>query len=154
MGFNEMQMTRFHNNLKSCCLEKKFPAHRKFNMDETVISTYNNNISPNRTPNVITPKGKKTVCKISSAERDQTITAICCMNATGVFVPPTLILPRKRMNPLLYKDASNGTLSLISDTGYMHSHLLIDWQKHFVKHAKPSAEDLVLLVVDNHTSNC
>ncbi|GBN94811.1 hypothetical protein AVEN_147754-1 [Araneus ventricosus] len=38
-GFNEVQVTRFYNNLKSCCLEKKFSAHRKFNMDETVIST-------------------------------------------------------------------------------------------------------------------
>ncbi|GBN03864.1 hypothetical protein AVEN_9750-1 [Araneus ventricosus] len=39
MGFNEVQVARFYNNLKSCCLEKKFPAHRKFDMDETVIST-------------------------------------------------------------------------------------------------------------------
>ncbi|GBM68547.1 hypothetical protein AVEN_155845-1 [Araneus ventricosus] len=39
MAFNEVQGTRFYNNLKSCCLEKTFAAHRKFNMDETVIST-------------------------------------------------------------------------------------------------------------------
>ncbi|GBN16036.1 hypothetical protein AVEN_253302-1 [Araneus ventricosus] len=76
-----------------------------------------------------------------------------CMSATGVFVPPALILPRKRINPLLYKDAPNGTLPLISDTGYMDSHLFIDWLKHFVKHAKPSAEDPVLFIVHNHTSH-
>ncbi|GBM85182.1 hypothetical protein AVEN_21304-1 [Araneus ventricosus] len=58
------------------------------------------------------------------------------------------------MNPLLYKDAPNGTLPLISDTGYMNSHLFIDWLKHFVKHAKPSTEDPVLLMADNHTSHC
>ncbi|GBM31197.1 hypothetical protein AVEN_193331-1 [Araneus ventricosus] len=29
MGFNEVQVTRFHNNLKSCCLEKKFHTHKK-----------------------------------------------------------------------------------------------------------------------------
>ncbi|GBL93880.1 hypothetical protein AVEN_153639-1 [Araneus ventricosus] len=115
-------------------------------MDETGISTV-----PNRTPKVITPKSKKTVCKISNAERGQTVTAVCCMNATGVFVPPALILPLKRMNPLLHKDAPNGTLPLISDNGYMNSHLFIDWLKHFVKHAKPST---VLLIVDNHTSHC
>ncbi|GBM29184.1 hypothetical protein AVEN_27800-1 [Araneus ventricosus] len=39
MGFNEVQVTWFYYNPKRCCLEKKFPAHRKFNMDETVIST-------------------------------------------------------------------------------------------------------------------
>ncbi|GBL80819.1 hypothetical protein AVEN_26249-1 [Araneus ventricosus] len=76
------------------------------------------------------------------------------MRATRVFIPPALILPRKRMNPLLYKDAPNGTLPLISDTGYMNSHLFIEWLKHFVKLAKPSVEDPVLLIADNHTSHC
>ncbi|GBN42890.1 hypothetical protein AVEN_137431-1 [Araneus ventricosus] len=95
-------------------------------MDETGISTV-----PNRTQKEITPKGKETVCKVSSAERGQTVTEVCCLSATGVFVPPALILPLKRMIPLLYKDASNGTLSLISDT-----------------------EDPVLLIADNHTSHC
>ncbi|GBM21262.1 hypothetical protein AVEN_149853-1 [Araneus ventricosus] len=71
------------------------------------------------------------------------------MSATGVFLPPALILPRKRMDPLLYKDAPNGTLPLISDTGYMNSHLFIDRLKHFLKHA----EDPVLLIADNHTSH-
>ncbi|GBN68269.1 hypothetical protein AVEN_61639-1 [Araneus ventricosus] len=75
------------------------------------------------------------------------------MSATGVIVQPALILPIKRMNPLLYKDEPNGTLSLISDNGYMNPHLLIDWVKHFVKHAKPSAEDSVLLIANNHTSH-
>ncbi|GBO42406.1 hypothetical protein AVEN_110892-1 [Araneus ventricosus] len=118
-------------------------------MDETGISTV-----PNRTPKMITPKGKKTVCKISNTERGQTITAVCCRSATGVFVPPALILPRKRMNPLLYEDAPNGTLPLVSDTSYIDSHLFIDWLKHCVKHAKPSTEDDVLLIADNHTSHC
>ncbi|KAG8230099.1 hypothetical protein J437_LFUL007643 [Ladona fulva] len=104
MGFNEVQVTRFYSNLKNCCTEKKFPAHRKFNMDETGISTV-----PNRPSEVVTPIGKKN-CKISSAERGQTVTAVCCMSATGVFVPPALIFPRKRMNLLLCKDALNGTL--------------------------------------------
>ncbi|GBM42685.1 hypothetical protein AVEN_219138-1 [Araneus ventricosus] len=117
-------------------------------MDETGISTV-----PNRTPKMIIPEGKKTVRKISSAERAQAVTGVCCMSATGVFVPPALILHRKRMNPLLYKDSPNGTLPLISDNGYMNSHLFIDRLKHFVKHAKPSAEDLVILIADNHTSD-
>ncbi|GBL66393.1 hypothetical protein AVEN_5186-1 [Araneus ventricosus] len=37
MDFKEVQVKRFYNNLKSCCLETKFPAHRKFTMDETGI---------------------------------------------------------------------------------------------------------------------
>ncbi|GBN72006.1 hypothetical protein AVEN_181435-1 [Araneus ventricosus] len=76
------------------------------------------------------------------------------MSAAGVFVPSALILPRKRMNPLLYKDAPNGSFPVISDTGYMNSHLFIDRLKHFVKHAKRSAEDLVQFIADNDTSHC
>ncbi|GBL66391.1 hypothetical protein AVEN_5185-1 [Araneus ventricosus] len=76
------------------------------------------------------------------------------MSSTGVFVPPALILPRKRMNPLSYKGAPNGTLPLISDTGYMNSHLFIDWLKHFIKHVKSPPEDPFLLIANNHTSHC
>ncbi|KAG8239296.1 hypothetical protein J437_LFUL019088 [Ladona fulva] len=86
-------------------------------------------------------------------ERGRIITAIGFMSAAGVFILPALIFPRKRMNPLLYKDAPIGTFPLISDTGYMNSDSFIDWLKHFVKHAKPSPEDAVLLIADNHASH-
>ncbi|KAG8224954.1 hypothetical protein J437_LFUL005662 [Ladona fulva] len=51
MGFSIVKVSRFYNNLKNCYMEKKFPAHRKFNMDETGITTV-----PNRPPKIITPK--------------------------------------------------------------------------------------------------
>ncbi|GBM21817.1 hypothetical protein AVEN_214844-1 [Araneus ventricosus] len=118
-------------------------------MDETGISTV-----PNRTPKVITPKGKKTVCKILSAERGQTVTAVCCMSTTEVFVPPAVILPRKRMNPLLYKDAPNGTLPLISDTALIAQNtrqyccdiftILYDIQ-NIEQHRRDTAQYLVLI---------
>ncbi|XP_054285350.1 uncharacterized protein LOC129001936 [Macrosteles quadrilineatus] len=149
IGFNRVQVSRFYDNLKECCIQKKFPAHRKFNVDETGLSTV-----PSRTPKVLTPKGKKTVCKIASAERGITVTAVCCMSATGVFVPPALIFPRKRMNPSLFTDAPPGTLRLVTDTGYMNSDLFLDWLKHFVQHTKPSADDPVLLIADNHSTHC
>lgn len=58
IGFNKVQVGRFYDNLKTCCTEKQFPAHRKFNMDETGISTV-----PNKTPKILTPKGKKQFAK-------------------------------------------------------------------------------------------
>lgn len=74
IGFNKVQVGKFYDHLKTGCTEK-----RKCNMDETRISTV-----PNKTPKVLTPKGEKTVCKISSGERGETITSVCCMSATGV----------------------------------------------------------------------
>ena len=36
----------------------------------------------------------------------------------------------------------------------MNSDLFLDWLKHFVHHVKPSAEDPVLLIADNHSTHC
>ncbi|KAJ8875166.1 hypothetical protein PR048_023061 [Dryococelus australis] len=129
----------------------KMQVSRKVNVDETGLSTV-----PNRMPKVLTPTGKKkkTVCKVPSAERRETITAVCCMCATGIFVPSALIFPRKRMNHLLFKSAPSGTLSFVTETGYTNSDLFLDWLKHFAHHVKPSAEDPILLVADNHSTHC
>ncbi|KAJ8891449.1 hypothetical protein PR048_003977 [Dryococelus australis] len=70
---------------------------------------------------------KKTVCKVSSVERGQTVTDVCSMSTTGIFVPSSLISHRKRTNTMLYKDAPTGTLPLINDTGYMNSDLFLEW---------------------------
>lgn len=76
------------------------------------------------------------------------------MSATGVYVPPALIFPRKRMNHLLFKDSLPGTLNLVTETGYMNSDVFLEWRKHFVHHTKPSQDDPVLLAADNHSSHC
>ncbi|XP_068085591.1 uncharacterized protein [Anabrus simplex] len=118
-------------------------------MDESAISTV-----PNRIPKVISPKGKRHVAKVVSAERGQTVTVVCCFSPTGIFIPPAIIFPRKRMNVQLYQDAPEGTLPLISDSGYMNTELFLDWLKHFEQFVKPSEEDPVLLIMDNHISHC
>ena len=47
MGFNRVSIGRFFENLKAEYDQKKFPAHRVYNMDESGISTV-----PNRKPKV------------------------------------------------------------------------------------------------------
>lgn len=56
---------------------------------------------PKKAPKILTPTGKKSICKIASSERGETITAMCHMSGTGIFVPPALIFSRKRRNNLL-----------------------------------------------------
>ena len=73
-----------------------------FNMEETGIATV-----PNKLPKVLSPRGKRTVCKVVSGERGQLVTAVCCidLSASGsyiVYVPPALIFPRKTMKAELY----------------------------------------------------
>jgi hypothetical protein len=104
MWFNKPQCQRYFDNLKMVSEEKKFSAHRMLNMDESGIISVTNKI-----PKVISPKDKRLVYKVVSAERSQTITAVCCMNPVGCFVPPVIFFPRKRMKPELFKDAPGGT---------------------------------------------
>jgi hypothetical protein len=89
IGFNTAHVTLFFENLKTCYERNTFPPERCFNMDETGISTV-----PASVPKVVTTKGKRTVCKVTSGEKGPTVTAVCFMSASGLYVPPVLIFPR------------------------------------------------------------
>jgi hypothetical protein len=146
---NKVQCGRYFENVKVCYETKGFKSHCVFNMDESGISTV-----PNKTPKVISPIGKKDVCKVSSGERGNTISAVCCFSPMGVDIPPAMIFPRKRINNELFSGDPIGTLKQISYTGYMNSGLFLEWLNHFVTHVNPSSDDPVFLIVDNHASHC
>ena len=102
----------------------------------------------------LSPVGKKVVSKVSSGERGQLVTIVCCASATGNYVPPAMVFARKRMKSELYNDAPAEALPLISDSGYMNTELFVDWLHHFAKYVNPSQDHLVLLILDNHSSQC
>ncbi|CAH1974722.1 unnamed protein product [Acanthoscelides obtectus] len=149
MGFNRPQVNTFFDNLKACYEKYNMQPHRLFNMDESGLSTV-----PNRLPKIYSQRGNKCVSKIVAAERGQLITAVCCMGASRIWVPPGLIFPRKRMREELFFGAPLDTLKLISDTGYMNTELFLEWIKHICNHVKPTKDDPVLLTMDNHVSHC
>lgn len=147
-GFNRPQVELFFKNLEQVLNDKKILPHRLYNMDESGMLTV-----PNKLPKVVAPKGKRTVGKIVSSERGQLITAVCCMGATGQYIPPALVFPRKRMKPELTDRAPAGTLQLVSDSGFINSELFLRWLDHFQTFSKSSVEDQVLLILDNHSSH-
>ncbi|XP_051162417.1 uncharacterized protein LOC127282288 [Leptopilina boulardi] len=148
MGFNKVQMDRFFANLKTLYEKYQFSPDRIFNMDETGLSTV-----PNKMPKVISQKGKKLVGRVSSAERGQLVTGICCMSASGLFIPPGLIFPRKRMRDDLFTEAPAGTLKMVSESGFINNDLFFLWMQHFKEYTRPSQDSPVLLVFDNHISH-
>lgn len=148
MGFNKIQVQRFFENLKELYEKRKYTPQCIYNMDETGLSTV-----PNKLPKVLATKGKKLVSKVSSGERGQLITAVCCVSSSGIYVPPALIFPRKRLKDELYLNAPPGTLKLISDSGFINTDLFYKWIVHFKNFTKPSAESPVLLILDNHSSH-
>lgn len=148
MGFNKPSVDKFFFILKDMREKHKFPASSIYNADESGLSTV-----PNKLPKVISPTGTKRVSKIVSAERGRNVTIICCINATGYYLPPFLVFARKRMRPELVERAPPGTVGHCSDNGWSNGDIFVLFLKHFNCHVKPTAESPVLLLVDNHKTH-
>lgn len=146
-GFNKEEVDLFFGNLDSVMDKYKFPAARVFNMDETGISTVQ------KLGQILGPKGQKQVGGAISWERGRNITVVCAFSASGLYVPPMLIYPRKRMSLLLEKGGPVGALYRCSDNGWSNEDLFLQWLEHFNKFSKPIKDDPVLLVLDNHGSH-
>ncbi|XP_025410766.1 uncharacterized protein LOC112683809 [Sipha flava] len=126
---------------------RKPEADKIYNVDETGITTVQ---KPSK---ILGPKGQKQVGSLISWERGKNVTTVCCMNAAGSFVPPMFIYPRTRMNILLEKGGPVGSIYACSKNGWINSELFLEWLKHFSKSVKPTSEDPVLLIMDNHCSH-
>lgn len=87
-------------------------------------------------------------------ERGKNITVVCAFSASGIYVPPMFIFNRKRMNAQLQKGGSPGALYSCSEKGWITEALSVEWLKHFQQFVKPSLEDPVLLIMDNHSTHC
>jgi len=75
------------------------------------------------------------------------------MCASGTFVSPLIIFPRKNANHLLTRGAPPGTFFKYKPSGWINCEIFMDWFEHFVSVTKPSASDPVLLTVDGRTSH-
>jgi hypothetical protein len=149
IGFSTAKVTLFFENLKTCYEGNRFPPERCLNVDESGISAVRVSV-----PEVVTAKGKRIVCKVTSGEKGQTVTAVSCMSASGSYVPSALIFPRKRMVPDLFSNAPTGTLALVTESGFMNSDLFPEWLQHFSRRVKPTKDDPVLLILDSHVPHC
>ncbi|CAI6376558.1 unnamed protein product [Macrosiphum euphorbiae] len=116
-------------------------------MDESALTTVQ---KPSK---IFAQKGKKQVGVLTSAERGQYVTVVCCIGSSGQCVPPALIFPRKTFNANLYDGAPPGTFKMYQDTGYMTGELFIEWMNHFIRNVNSSIEEKVLLLLDGHSSH-
>lgn len=148
MGFNKPSVDMFFSIIKELRDKHKFPASSIYNADESGLSTV-----PNKLPLVISPKGSRRVSKVVSGERGRNVTIICCISATGFYLPPLLVFARKRMLPELVERAPPGTVGFCSDNGWSNCDIFVSFLKHFNLHAKPSKEVPALLIVDNHKTH-
>jgi len=127
--------------------EKKFPASRVFNVDETGLTTVQG--TPSK---VIALKGRRQVGSITSAERGQLCTAVICMSASGVFIPPMIIFPRVRMKLELMDGTPPDTIYACHKSGWMQKELFTQWFHHFLKHTHSTIDNPSLLILDGHAT--
>ncbi|KAJ8936814.1 hypothetical protein NQ318_015281 [Aromia moschata] len=73
------------------------------------------------------------------------------MNAVGSYILPFLIFGRVRMKPELLNGCPPGSDGRAEPSGWMTAETCLAL-KHFAHYTKPSIEDPVLLLVDNHSS--
>lgn len=125
-----------------------FSPNKLFNVDETGIT-----IVQHKTSKVVGLKGKRQVASLSSAERGALITVVTCMSASGQYVPPMLVFPRKNMKAELMDGAPAGSIAACHVSGWIQCESFTKWLEHFISIVKPSREDPVVLIVDGHYSH-
>jgi len=93
---------------------RKIPSANIYKVDESRFS-----ICHRPSGKVVAKKGSKAVGAVTSAEKGRTITAVCCVSATGHYIPPMLIFPRARMKPGLFDDAPVGAIGAANPSGWI-----------------------------------
>ncbi|KAJ3655894.1 hypothetical protein Zmor_015002 [Zophobas morio] len=147
-AFNKPQITKYFKSLLETLEKYDFQPNQIWNVDESGLSTV-----PSKNAKIIATKGRKQVGILSSAERGQHLTVVCCMNPLGIYIPPAFIFPRKNMKQELLDHAPTGSTGFTQEKGWMTGDIFLKWLKHFVKYAKPTEEEQILLLVDGHGSH-
>ena len=148
-GFNKDRVKEFFDILETLVLDNNIDASRLYNVDETGLSTVQR--KPRK---ILALKGKQQVGSVSSGERGTNTTAVCCVSASGHYVPPMMIFKRARGNDALKTGAPPDTIfSFNPESGYINKELFLVWLNHFIEKVRPSKQNKVLLLLDGHSSH-
>ena len=146
-AFNRHSVAQFFSNLRTVMRRCEFPPEAIYNMDETGVTTVQ------RPTKIVAEKGVKQIGKMTSGERGELVTVACAVNAIGNAIPPMMIFPRVRYNDRFIFGAPAGTIGAATKSGWMTEESFLVFLAHFRRHAKPAADNPVLLVLDNHASH-
>lgn len=147
-GFNKQAVASFFDILEPLQDKMKFPPNRVFNVDETGLTTVQG-----RPSKVVALRGRKQVGTLTSAEHGELSTAVICMSASGVFIPPMIIFPRVHMQQHFMHGVPPGTLGAAHKSGWMQTDLFSKWFDHFLVHSQASKDNPALLILDGHKTH-
>lgn len=146
-AFNKHTVAEFFKLLREVMVRHSFEPSAIYNCDETGVQT------SHKPRKIIAKKGQKQVAKVTSAERGTTVTICCAVNATGNSVPPFFIFPRQNVQEYMTVGAPPGSLAVAHASGWMTEENFEKYLTHFIKFAKCSLDNKVLLILDNHKSH-
>lgn len=148
-SFNRHNVDQFFNNLENILNRTPEFADgtRIFNLDETATTTVQ---KPRK---IIAKKGIKQVSSATSGERGILVTTCCVISASGNFIPPVMVFPRKKFKEHMLNGAPSATLGLAHSTGWMTTELFVHVMKHFIHHTASSLEHPSLLIMDSHETH-
>ena len=147
VAFNREKVKQFFTLYGDLLSDHGYTPSRIWNMDETGVSTVQ---KPGK---IVATKGARLVGKVTSGERGQTVTAICGMNAAGMYIPPMFIFPRKRMVDSLMNGSPPQSVGYCSANGWTDSSLFLQWLQHFQKCTNASKSAQQIIILDGHHSH-
>lgn len=146
-AFNKETVAAFFQSYKNALAKGNFEPSKIFNVDETGITTVQ------KPPKILAPKGQKQIGGMTSGERGVLVTMICCINAAGNTVPPLFVFPRVNFKSHMLKVAPPGAIGAANQSGWSNEEIFFKFLEHFISHVKPTLEDKVILLLDNHESH-
>ncbi|KAJ8915668.1 hypothetical protein NQ315_000600 [Exocentrus adspersus] len=102
---------------------------------------------------ILAGKGVKQVNSCTSGERGQLVTTCVIISASGTYIPPVMVFPRKKFKEHMLKGGPPGTLGLANPSGWMNSTLFPEVMDHFIKHTESTKDRPSMLIFDNHESH-
>jgi len=78
------------------------------------------------------------------------VTVFTSMNATGKYFPPLLVFSGRNMKAELMDGAPPGSTAACHKAGWIQKESSTQWFNYFVRFAKPSIEDHVILTLVFH----
>lgn len=91
---------------------------------------------------------------MTSGERGELVTMCAGVSVTGNIIPPFYIFPRRKFKEtFMLKGAFPGSSGEAHSSGWMTQEKFLPYLIHFSKYAKPTQQNRVLLILDNHDSH-
>ena len=118
-----------------------------YNLDETGCTTVP------KVPKVVARKGMKQVGQVTSRKRGELVTLCGIVSATGLALPPVFVFPHKNLREVLMQGAPEGSLGLLSDSGWKKAEIFVKVLEHVVNFTGCSTERQIIVVMDNHDSH-